>query len=123
MMLLPFAFLLPEEQFFLGTEVHDPMYGLQAAYFSELFGTHLRYCGASIGYQLASVVGRHLTAHHQIRCSRSREATGGLPPRNGSLSVITSCRPTWLRLRSRRISPLSSPKGKGPSPARQDEVS
>ena len=36
---------------------HDPMYGPQAAYFSELFGTRVRYSGASIGYQLASVVG------------------------------------------------------------------
>ncbi len=35
---------------------HDPMYGPQAAYFSELFGTRLRYSGASIGYQLASVL-------------------------------------------------------------------
>ena len=35
---------------------HDPMYGPQAAYFSELFGTRLRYSGASIGYQLASVI-------------------------------------------------------------------
>ena len=33
------------------------MYGPQAAYFSELFGTRVRYSGASIGYQLASVVG------------------------------------------------------------------
>ena len=36
---------------------HDPMYGPQAAFFSELFGTRLRYSGASIGYQLGSVVG------------------------------------------------------------------
>ena len=36
---------------------HDPMYGPQAAWFSELFGTRLRYSGASIGYQLASIVG------------------------------------------------------------------
>ena len=36
---------------------HDPMYGPQAAYFSELFGTRLRYSGASLGYQLASIVG------------------------------------------------------------------
>jgi metabolite-proton symporter len=35
---------------------HDPMYGPQAAYFSELFGTRLRYSGASIGYQLGAVV-------------------------------------------------------------------
>jgi metabolite-proton symporter len=30
------------------------MYGPQAAFFSELFGTEVRYTGASIGYQLAS---------------------------------------------------------------------
>ena len=35
---------------------HDAMYGPQAAYFSELFGARVRYSGASIAYQLASVV-------------------------------------------------------------------
>jgi MFS transporter, MHS family, shikimate and dehydroshikimate transport protein len=40
----------------LGINVgHDLMYGPQAAYFSELFGTRVRYTGASVGYQLASV--------------------------------------------------------------------
>jgi MFS transporter, MHS family, shikimate and dehydroshikimate transport protein len=40
----------------LGVNVgHDLMYGPQAAYFSELFGTRVRYTGASLGYQLASV--------------------------------------------------------------------
>ena len=34
---------------------HAAMYGPQAAFFSELFGTRVRYSGASIGYQLASV--------------------------------------------------------------------
>jgi MFS family permease len=34
---------------------HDMMYGPQAAFFSELFGTRVRYSGASLGYQLASV--------------------------------------------------------------------
>src|SRR5207248_1844875 len=33
---------------------HAAMYGPQAAFFSELFGTHVRYTGASLGYQLAS---------------------------------------------------------------------
>jgi len=41
----------------LGINVgHDAMYGPQAAYFSELFGTRVRYSGASLGYQLASVI-------------------------------------------------------------------
>jgi len=34
---------------------HAPMYAPQAAFFSELFGTHVRYTGASLGSQLASV--------------------------------------------------------------------
>jgi MHS family shikimate/dehydroshikimate transporter-like MFS transporter len=41
----------------LGVNVgHDLMYGPQAAYFSELFGTRVRYSGASLGYQLASAL-------------------------------------------------------------------
>jgi metabolite-proton symporter len=40
----------------VGLVLHGAMYGPQAAFFSELFGTQVRYSGASIGYQLASVV-------------------------------------------------------------------
>jgi MFS family permease len=36
--------------------VHDIQYGPQAALIAESFGTNLRYSGAGIGYQLASVV-------------------------------------------------------------------
>lgn len=35
---------------------HAAMYGPQASFFSELFGTRLRYSGASIGCQLSSVI-------------------------------------------------------------------
>src|SRR5205814_4610226 len=38
----------------LGLVGHSAMYGPQAAFFSELFGTRVRYTGASLGYQLAS---------------------------------------------------------------------
>ncbi len=38
----------------IGMVGHAAMYGPQAAFFSELFGTNVRYSGASIGYQLAS---------------------------------------------------------------------
>jgi MFS family permease len=34
---------------------HDMMYGPMAAYLSEMFGTHVRYSGASLVYQLTSV--------------------------------------------------------------------
>jgi MHS family shikimate/dehydroshikimate transporter-like MFS transporter len=35
---------------------HDMMYGPMAATLAELFGTHVRYSGASLAYQLTSVV-------------------------------------------------------------------
>ncbi len=35
---------------------HDAMYGPQAAWYSELFSTRVRYSGASLGYQFGSVV-------------------------------------------------------------------
>lgn len=33
------------------------MYGLQAAFFTELFSTEVRYSGASLGYQIGAIVG------------------------------------------------------------------
>jgi metabolite-proton symporter len=39
-----------------GLLFHALMYAPQSAFFSELFGTSVRYSGASVGYQLASVV-------------------------------------------------------------------
>jgi len=40
----------------VGLVLHALMYSPQAAFFSELFGTSVRYTGASVGYQLASIV-------------------------------------------------------------------
>ena len=39
-----------------GLVFHGAMYGPQAAFLSELFGTKVRYSGVSVGYQLASIV-------------------------------------------------------------------
>ena len=39
----------------VGLMLHGLMYAPQAAFFSELFGTSVRYTGASVGYQLASI--------------------------------------------------------------------
>jgi metabolite-proton symporter len=39
----------------VGLILHAFMYAPQAAFFSELFGTSVRYTGASVGYQLASI--------------------------------------------------------------------
>jgi len=58
-----FIFLIDTESFALtvlavvgGLLFHGAMYGPQAAFLSELFGTKVRYSGVSVGYQLASVV-------------------------------------------------------------------
>ncbi|GIF16384.1 MFS transporter [Actinoplanes teichomyceticus] len=40
----------------VGLILHALMYAPQAAFFSELFGTSVRYTGASVGYQLASIM-------------------------------------------------------------------
>ncbi len=40
----------------VGLVFHGAMYGPQAAFLSELFGTRVRYSGVSIGYQLASIL-------------------------------------------------------------------
>ncbi len=39
----------------VGLFFHTLMYAPQAAFFAELFGTSVRYTGASVGYQLASI--------------------------------------------------------------------
>ncbi|HEX2299708.1 MAG TPA: MFS transporter, partial [Pseudonocardiaceae bacterium] len=40
----------------VGLLFHGMMYGPQAAFFSELFGTRMRYTGVSIGAQLSAIV-------------------------------------------------------------------
>ena len=40
----------------VGLFLHALMYAPQAAFFAELFGTTVRYTGASVGYQLASIL-------------------------------------------------------------------
>ncbi len=40
-----------------GLLFHAAMYGPQAAFISELFSTRVRYSGASLGYQIAGVLG------------------------------------------------------------------
>jgi uncharacterized membrane protein YjdF len=41
---------------FLSLIPHDMLYGPQAALIAESFPAHLRYSGASLGYQLSSVI-------------------------------------------------------------------
>ena len=61
-MAFPFFWMIERGPGFVGIALvlainigHDMMYGPMAAYLSELFGTHVRYTGASLVYQLTSV--------------------------------------------------------------------
>jgi MHS family shikimate/dehydroshikimate transporter-like MFS transporter len=52
------------------------MFAPQAAFFTELFGTNVRYSGASLGYQLAAALGGGLAP---LIATRLLKATGGKP--------------------------------------------
>lgn len=60
----------------LGLTVHAAMYAPQAAFLAELFGTQVRYTGASTGYQLASPLAGGLAP---LICMALVDASGGRP--------------------------------------------
>lgn len=60
----------------LGLVAHAAMYGPQASFFSELFGTRVRYSGASLGYQLASVFAGGLSPLTRHRAARGVRGPG-----------------------------------------------
>lgn len=63
----------------VGLVLHALMYAPQAAFFSELFGTSVRYTGASVGYQLASIFAGALAPIIAIRLLG--------PATNGAMNV------------------------------------
>ena len=102
---------------------HDPMYGPQAAYFSELFGTRLRYSGASIGYQLASVLAGALSPIIATSLLAWADHFWPVALYTAVLSLITVVS-TYLASETFRedIAKESSPKSGRPSLARKNEV-
>jgi metabolite-proton symporter len=58
----------------VGLLLHALMYAPQAAFFSELFGTSVRYTGASVGYQLASIFAGALAPIIAVKLLGSTEA-------------------------------------------------
>ena len=79
----PFFWLLESRQtglvmaaVVIGLIGHAAMYGPQAAFFSELFGTRVRYSGASLGYQLASPLAGGLAP---LIATALLERSGGKP--------------------------------------------
>jgi MFS transporter, MHS family, shikimate and dehydroshikimate transport protein len=52
------------------------MFATQPAFFSELFGTNVRYSGVSLGYQLSAVFAGAWRPSSPLRCSPGPAATG-----------------------------------------------
>ena len=77
----------PRRAVTLGLIIHSAMYGPQAAFFSKLFGTRVRYSGApSLGYQLASPLAGGLAPLIATALARTEGQTlagGALPHRHG----------------------------------------
>jgi MFS family permease len=71
------SFVLTTLAVTVGLLFHGAMYGPQAAFLSELFGTKVRYSGASVGYQLASILAGGLAPF--IATALLREYRSGTP--------------------------------------------
>jgi MHS family shikimate/dehydroshikimate transporter-like MFS transporter len=81
---------------------HNAMYGPQAAYFSELFGASVRYSGASLAYQLASVASGGL-APFIATALLAAYGTSAVAAYMMSLAAITVAA-TWLAPETHRSS-------------------
>lgn len=68
---------------------HGTMFGLQSAYFPELFGTRVRYTGASFGFQVAAAIGGGLTPLIATSLTSSTGGTTGVSLMLILLAVIT----------------------------------
>ncbi|HWO02293.1 MAG TPA: MFS transporter [Blastocatellia bacterium] len=74
---------------------HAAMYGPQASFFSELFGTRVRYSGASLGYQLASVIAGGLSPLIAAALLKRYNASWPISLYIIGLSVVTMISVYW----------------------------
>ncbi len=68
---------------------HGTMFGLQSTYFPELFGTRVRYTGASSGFQVAAAIGGGLSPVLAASLSSSLGGTAGVSLLLIMLAAIT----------------------------------
>jgi len=134
LMAFPFFWLLDTKEtgliwlaITLGIIAHAAMYGPQASFFSELFGTRVRYSAASLGYQLASVFAGGLSP--VIATALLTQSGGQAWPVSlymVALAVVTLVS-VWLSAETYRAhltdappagAALSEPSSHSPSPAR-----
>lgn len=68
---------------------HGTMFGLQSTYFPELFGTRVRYTGASFGFQLSAAIGGGLTPIIATALAGAMGGTAGVSLMLIGLALIT----------------------------------
>ena len=73
----------------IGLILHGAMYGPQASFFTELFGTRVRYSGVSVGYQLASVIAGGLAPFIAIALLKAYDSGFAISVYVGVCSVIS----------------------------------
>ena len=101
----------------VGLFFHTLMYAPQAAFFSELFGTSVRYTGASVGYQLASIFAGALAPIIAVDLlgSADEKNTFAVALYVAAASVITI---VAVLLRQGDQGDLAAPRPRGPRRAR-----
>ncbi|MEV0229989.1 MFS transporter [Nonomuraea sp. NPDC050786] len=73
----------------VGLLFHGMMYGPQAAFFSELFGTRMRYTGVSIGAQLSAIVAGALAPIIAVALLKSYSTSVPISAYLGVAAVLT----------------------------------
>ena len=74
---------------------HGTMFGLQSAYFPELFGTRMRYTGASLGFQLSAAIGGGLTPLIAASLAGYMGGTAGVSLMLIMLAAVTFVATLW----------------------------
>ncbi|MFC4908736.1 MFS transporter [Actinomadura gamaensis] len=74
----------------VGLVLHGAMYGPQAAYVSELFDTHVRYSGASMGSQLSSIIAGALAPIIAVELLKDYDSSVPIAIYMGLAAVVTA---------------------------------
>jgi MFS transporter, MHS family, shikimate and dehydroshikimate transport protein len=76
---------------------HGTMFGLQSTYFPELFGTRVRYTGASFGFQLSAAIGGGLSPIIATALAERMGGTAGVSTMLIILAAITCVATVFAR--------------------------
>ncbi|GAA1007978.1 MFS transporter [Streptomyces thermogriseus] len=103
----------------VGLLLHGAMYGPQAAFVSEMFDTRVRYSGASMGSQLASIVAGALAPIIAVELLRSYDSSTPIALYLSFAAVVTTL--TVVALRETRGRDLTRPAADSvPAPRAQE---